>query len=163
MFGAWVILLWFLVVVVFLVKLAPTRRVVSAMRQQPLLVQTVAVLTLCLAVIYGSTKQIARTLPYPRPTIPSSTLLLHQSSFLLHPCPPASPLGGRVVTPTPMMTASPTNGKSGRTATASWPMPTSTATPTAYPNLRNSRTRPTLARRTLTRMASRIASKLTMV
>ena len=56
MFGAWVILLWFLVVVVFLVKLAPTRRVVSAMRQQPLLVQTVAVLILCLAVIYGSTK-----------------------------------------------------------------------------------------------------------
>ena len=56
MFGEWVILLWFLVVVVFLVKLAPTRRVVSAMRQQPLLVQTVAVLILCLAVINGSTK-----------------------------------------------------------------------------------------------------------
>ena len=56
MFGAWVIFLWLLVGVVFLVKLAPTRRVVSAMRQQPLLVQTVAVLTLCLAVIYGSSK-----------------------------------------------------------------------------------------------------------
>ena len=90
MFGAWVILLWFLVVVVFLVKLAPTRRVVSAMRQQPLLVQTVAVLTLCLAVINGSTKtnsQNAAVSPTNNSsfnTSPSS-FIIHPFSFIIHP------------------------------------------------------------------------------
>ena len=91
MFGAWVILLWFLVVVVFLVKLAPTRRVVSAMRQQPLLVQTVAVLTLCLAVINGSTKTnsqnsaVSSTNNSSFRTSPSSVIL---SPFILILRPP---------------------------------------------------------------------------